>query len=805
MHNFLKDIRIGVRGLIKRPSFAAVAIITLALSIGANTSIFSVVNAVLLRALPFQNPHQLVSVSLSDSRKDLQGLAAYEYLAWKEKSTTFADLAAYSHDNFNLTGQGEPERISCAQATASLFTTLGVQPLRGRWFLAEEDRPGQNQVAIVSEGFWQHRMGRDESVIGKNLTLDNKQYTIVGIMPGNFRFPGDFEIWVPLALDPVRETQGNMFSLVEVVGRLKGSATTQQAQAELDVIARQAAAQMKEVPPSSPQVTPLHEQLVAGVRRTVLVLWGAVALVMMLSCANIANLMLSRTIARQREMAVRAAVGASRWRLIRQLLTEALVLGTAGGALGIVVAIWCTGAITSLVPIGFTSSVYDLHAIGLDWQVFGFSLGLSVLTSIVFGLAPALWASRTDLVKSLRDAGSSDVMSFGFRSLRGWLVVGELALAMVLLLSAGLLTRSFKHLSAINLGFDRENVLTARIGLPQSRYASDEQTVAFHKKLMERLEALPGVQSVGTINHTPLSGFDIIVFMGIEGQPQPDSKKDKPVGIGCVSRDYFRTLKIPLLSGRFYDDHDTGETSKVAIVNQAFASKYFPAGDVLGKRVGFGCEKGPCRTIVGVVGNVKQEGLTEEEAPEVYVPFSQMPFNGMTVFVRTTSDPLSLARSLRNEVFSIDKEQPIYDVKTLDQRVAETTNVSRSLMLLFSGLALLALVLALVGVYGIVSYSVSQRSREIGIRIALGAQSRDVLTLILKNGMALAVSGVAIGLIGAFSLTRFLTALLYGVTPTDRFTFVAISLSLLGIALIASLIPARRATKVDPLVALRCE
>ena len=806
MQNLIKDIRFAIRGLIKNPSFAAIAIITLALSIGANTSIFSVVNAVLLRALPFQDPGQLVSVASPPSAAGLEGLAAYEYLAWKERSGTFHDLAAYSHDNFNLIGLGEPERIPCARVTASLFTTLGVQPLRGRWFLAAEDQPGQNQVVIVSEGFWQRRFGRDEGLVGKSLNLDDTQYTVVGIMPGNFRFPGEFEIWMPLVLDPVKETRGNFFTLVDVVGRLKGDATPAQAQTELSLISRQATEKVKEpLPTSGLEIVPLHRQLVAGVRRTVLVLWGAVALVMLLACANVANLMLSRTIARQREMAVRAAVGASRWQLIRQLLTEAVVLGLTGGALGIVVAVWCTGAIASLVPTGFTSSVYDLNAIKLDWRVFGFSLGLSLLTSAVFGLAPALSASRPDLVKSLRDAAGSGLRSFGFRSVRGWLVVVEIALALVLLLAAGLLTRSFKHLTRIDLGFDRQNVLTARIGLPHSRYSTSVKTAAFYNQLTERLKALPGVQSVGAINHTPLSDFDIVAFTGVEGQPAPDQKRDKPLGIGFVSSDYFRTLKIPLVSGRYYDETDTAESQKTAIVNQAFVRKYFPNADALGKRVGFGCEDGLCRTIVGVVGNVKQESITDDVSPEIYVPFNQMPFNGMTLFVQTASDPLSLAKSLRSEVSAIDKEQPVYDVKSLEQRVGESIAVSRSLMLLFSGLALVALVLALVGVYGIVSYSVTQRTREIGIRIAVGARATDVLTLVLKNGMTLALAGVATGLAVAFVLTRFLTIFLFGVTSTDTVTFVVVSLSLLVVAVIASFIPARRATKVDPLIALRCD
>lgn len=806
MNNLFKDLRHGLRSLLRQPAFTVVAVITLALGIGANTAIFSLVNAVLLRALPFETPEQLVSVGKAAGQGGLPGLAGYEYLAWKEKSNSFEGLAAYTDNNFNMIGNGEPERISCAQVTASLFPTLGVQPLMGRTFLPEEDRRGQNQVAVVSEGFWQRRYGRDASLVGSTIQLDDKSYTVVGVMPSSFRFPGDFEIWLPLALDPIRETQGDYFSLVEVMGRLKPDVMAQQAQTELGRLSQQASTELKDpVPPAILEIHPLHQQLVVGVRLTLLVLWGAVGLVMLLACANVANLMLARTVARQREMAVRAAVGARRWQLVRQLLGESLILGIVGGALGLLLAVWGVSVIASLVPEGLASSVHNLNAIDLDWRVFGFTLAISLLMALVFGIFPALTGSRPDLLKVLRESSVRNLMSFGLRSMRGWLVVTELALALILLLGAGLLVRSFRQLTAVDLGFNRENVLMARINLPRSVYRTEPQTSDFHRQLIERVKALPGVESTGTINHTPLSGFGVIVFTGIENQPPPDREKDLPIGIGTVSPDYFRTLQIPLLSGRIYDERDRADAPKVAIVNQAFAQRYFPGGDVLGKRVGFGCEDGLCTTIVGVVGNVKQESITADVTPEIYVPFSQMPMNGMTLFVRTTGNPADLARALRSEVFAIDRNQPVFNLKTLDQRVVETIAVSRSLMLLFSGFALLALVLACVGIYGIVSYSVSQRTREIGIRMALGARAVDVLRLVLKNGMTLVLSGIVIGVAGALVLTRFLATLLFGVTPTDTLTFVVVSLVLISVALIACLIPARRATRVNPLEALRYE
>jgi putative ABC transport system permease protein len=811
VNNLLKDLRHSIRSLLRHPGFTAVAVITLTLAIGVNTTIFSVVNAVLLKALPFREPQQLVSVHKVQDGGGLPGIAAYQYLAWKDRNNTFDDLAAFSDDNFNLTGNGEPERISCARVTASLFTTLGVQPVRGRFFLPEEDKIGANGVAIVSEGFWQRRYGRDEAILQSSLTLNNKPYTIVGVMPAGFRFPGEFDVWLPLALDPIKETQGNMFSLLEVVGRLKPPADAQAAQTELSLIARQASEEGTEGkeprPLATVAVAPLHQQLISGVRLTVLVLWGAVGLVMLVACVNVASLMISRTLARQREMAVRAAVGARRWQLIRQLLTESVVIGLAGALFGLLVALWGTRAIATLVPEGFTTSVYDLNNIRIDWRVFAFTLGLSVFTGIVFGLAPALTASRPDLIKALRTSRSYGLMSFGLRSFRGWLVVAELALAVVLLLGAGLLVRSFNKLVAIDLGFDRENVLTARLNLPRSNYSKDAQTIAFQQQLLQRVKSLPGVESAGTINHTPLNGFGIIGFTPIEGIPPPDPKKDPAIGVGSVSPDYFRTMKIPLLSGRQYDERDGAGTPKVAIANEAFARRYFPKGDVLGKRVGFGCTEAEdlCRTIVGVVGNIRQESLTDEMAAELYLPSSQMPMNGVTLLVRTTVDPLTVTTAVRNEVLAIDKNQPIFDVKTLDQRVNDAVAVTRSLMVLFTAFALLALVLGAVGIYGIVSYSVTQRTHEIGIRMALGARAGNVLSLILRNGLTLVLTGIAIGIAGALALTRFLTTLLFGVTPTDSMTFVVVSAIFFLIAMIASLIPALRATKVDPLVALRYE
>jgi len=799
-----KDLRYSIRTLLRRPAFTVVAILTLALGIGANTAIFSVVNTVLLRTLPFQKPEQLVSVGKSASSEGLPGLAAYEYLAWSEKSRDFESMAAYSSDNFNLTGQGQPERVSGGQVTASFFATLGVPALRGRAFLPDEDKPGKGQAVIIGESYWQRRFGRDESIIGRSLLLDDKSYVVVGVMPRSLRFPNEYDLWVPLVLDPVRETKGDWFTLVEVIGRLKPDVSTEHARSELNLLSQQSVPKSGEkLEASTLEVLPLHQFLVMGVRRTVLLLWAAVGLVMLLACVNVASLMLSRAAARQREMAVRAAVGARRWQLVRQLLIESVVLGISAGVFGILIAFWCRGIIASLVPEGFTSAVHDLNASGMDWRVFAFTLVLSVVTGIVFGLVPAVTASKPNLVRTFRDSGAGAILGFGLRSVKGWLVIVELALAMVLLLSAGLLVRSFNQRLAIDLGFSRDNILTLRLDLPRSKYSTPAQVNNFHHELLDRVKALPGVESAGIMSHKPLSGFGIIAFMGIEGHAQLDRKQEKPVGVGAVSSDYFRTLKIPLLSGRFYDDRDVADSQKVAIVNQAFARHYFGASEAVGKHVGFGCKEDLCRTIVGVVGNVRQEGLTDEAVPELFMPSAQMTMNSTTLLIHASTEPLSLTNTVRDQVLAIDRNQPIYDVRTMEQRVMEVLSVSRALMFLFSAFALLALILAAVGIYGLVSYSVSQRTHEIGIRIALGAQRGHVWRLILRTGVILALSGIGIGVAGAIALTRFLTSLLYGVTATDTMTFVIVSVALFAIAIAACLIPARRATRVEPLIALR--
>jgi putative ABC transport system permease protein len=811
MDSIIKDIRYALRTLMMRPAFTFVAVLTLGLGIGANTAIFSVVNAVLLQALPYPAPEQLVSIKKSPNAGGIPGLAAYEYLAWRDRSKSFAEVAAYSDDNFNLTGLGEPERISCAQVTASLFPLLGVQPVQGRVFSQEEDRPAAAGAIVVSEGFWQRRYGRNPAMVGSAVTLNDKKYTIVGVLPASFRFPGEYEIWMPMALDPVVENRGETFTLIDVAARLKPGISIQGAQADIGLILQQVSeqsqAQGKEaLPRAIVDVTPLHRELVAGIRRTVLVLWGAVGLVLLIACANVASLMLARTLGRQREIAVRAAVGARRWQLIRQLLTESVLLGLAGGVLGVLLAMWSTNALASLIPTELANTINNFKGIAINRQMLVFTVLVSIGTGIIFGLAPALSSSRPDLVKTLREGAGYAVSGFGWRSLRGWLVVAELALALVLLLSAGLMIKSFARLSNVETGFNKDKVLTARINLPRSRYGAPAKTAAFYKDLVKSVQLMPGVEVAGAISHTPLKGFSQIRVFRIEGQPDPVDRHERMIPVGLVTPDYFRTLEIKRLSGRDFDEHDTPAGNPVTIVNEEFARKFFPNDNPIGKRVSAGCPKDElCREIVGVVGNIRQNSLTEAVSPEIYLSYQQSPGNGMTIVLRSNGNPANLAGSLRSEVSAIDSSQPVYDVKALSQRVDEAMASTRSLMFLFGGFATLALVLATVGIYGVVSYSVGRRTREIGIRMALGAQAHDVLRLVIKNGMTLTLIGVLIGLGGAFALTRLLATLLFGVPPTDPGTFLMVSMMLTAVALVACYIPARRAAKVNPIIALRDE
>ncbi len=807
MERLWQDVRYATRVLMKKPGFAAVAVLTLALGIGANTAIFSVVNAVLLRPLPYRDPARIFAINKAAMGKGLPGIAAFEYFDWRDQSEAFEQIAGYSTDNFNLTGGDEPERITVARVTANLFPLLGVQPISGRVFMPEEDAPGHGQVVVVSQGFWQRRYGGDPGLIGQTITLNDKTYTVVGIMPASFRFPQTFEIWMPLALDEAAEKTGDTFSLLEIVARIKPQISIERAQADLNTIEDRVAEKFPGMLENTRiEVVPLHAHLVGEIRPALLLLLGAVCFVLLIACANVANLLLARASSRQKEIAIRSALGARRSDIMRQLLTESIMLALAGGALGILLALWGVDLLLSGMPGNIANSLPGIKDVGIDRQVLGFTLFVSILTGIFFGLAPALIASKPNLNETLKEGGGKTAFqSRSLLSLRSLLVVSELALALVLLIGAGLMIKSFARLLDVKPGYNPENVLTLRVDLPRNRYADSAKVSSFYQQVLEKTRSLSGVKSVGAISHVPLNGFNMIAYFNIEGVPKLEPAKDRPIGVGAVNADYFRAMQIPLLQGRELTDSDAEGSPRVALINEAMARRFFPDQNPLGKRISYGCGDELCRTIVGVVGDVRQDGWTEEAGPEIYVPYAQRPTRSMTLLVRTDADPLSLAASVRSQVFAVDSDQPVADVKTLEERISDAVAQPRLIMLLLGVFGALALILATVGVYGVMSYTVTQRTREIGIRMALGASARDVLRLIVRQVAIFCFVGVSAGLVGAFALTRLMESLLFGVSATDPSIFILISVILIGVALGASFIPARRATKVDPMVALRYE
>lgn len=807
MDNIIQEIRYAVRMLIKTPGFTAVAIIVLALGIGANTTIFSVVNAVMFEGLPYSQPERIVKFNRVVTKGGLPGIAAYEYLEWREGSDLFEQISAYSSDNFDLTGDGDPVRIACGQVTANFFPLLGVQPLQGRVFTEEEDSPGQNQVAVISEGFWKRRFGANPETVGNTITLNDKLYTVIGIVPDSLRFPEPYEIWLPMALDPIQERGDEQWSLIELIGRTSNSASIEGAQTSVDSISARLAEKHPDRPTanSKTQLIPLHDHLIGDIRQPLFLLFGAVGFVLLIACANVANLMLARGAAREREIAIRAALGAGRWQIIRQLIIESLMLSLAGGAVGILLAMWSTDIIALGMPDELTRTLPGINQIGINTTVMGFTIAASILTGILFGIAPAMTVSRPDMSRALKEGGHGSTGRFGLGSLRGWLVVAEVALALMLLVGAGLLTRSFSRLMNVESGFNSEGVLTMRIQMPRSRYTTGQKRGEFTNRLLEQVRSLPEVQSAGVINHNPFTSTDMMGFFQIEGHPPLDREQEQSIPVGLVSPDYFATLRIPLLSGRMFTDQDKDGSPEVAIVNESFARRFFPDTDAVGKRIGWGCERDLCRTIVGVVGDTRQSEIIEPPRPEIFSPYSQGSVRSVTLLARTSGDPRALVGAVRSQVSLIDKNLPVSDVKTMQERVSESVARQRSMMFMFGAFAVIALALSAVGIYGVMSYTVSQRSREIGIRMALGAGQSNILKLVIGQGMVMTIAGLAGGLAGALALTRLMESLLYEVSATDTMTFAAISSVLFITSLVACLMPARRAVKVDPCQVMRYE
>ncbi len=814
METLWHDLRYGWRTLWRHPGITSVAVIALALGIGANSAIFSVVNAILLKPLKVPHPERMVSLTENRNGETFGStVAPSNFIAWRERNQVFEEMAAFAGQSHNLLGGDAPEQLNATRISASLFPLLSIQPALGRNFLPEEDKAGRERVAILSHNLWQRRFNSDPNVINRSMSLSGNDYRIVGVMPAGFEFPNaDSELWTPMAIhDGAVEGMGGR--IIQVLARLKPNVTLDEAHAQMNSIAQQLAQERPDFNAGwGVQLTPLRELVVGNVRRSLLVLLGAVSFVLLIACANVANLLLTRAARRQREIAIRIALGASRLRLVRMLLTESMLLALLGGALGLLLAVWGVDGLLALAP----GNLPRVEEIGIDRSVFGYTLAVSLLTGIIFGLAPALQASKPNLNELLKEGVRSSPAGFGRDRLRNLLVVTEVALSLVLLIGAGLLMRSFVRLQNVDPGFDPQNVVAMRTSLPDEKYAEDKQVVGFYRQAIERIRRLPNVKQAGAIHVLPWTGENSGRYFHPEGKPLPKAGEEATYNYRIVTPGYFETMSIPILKGRDFTFEDTAQSAGVVIVNEAMARLFWPGDEAVGKRVKHrGRETDPWFTVAGVVGNVRHHWIGDSTQPEIYFSYAQVPLldsrtierhrRSMQIVIRGDGDPLSIVPAARREVAGLDPELPLFNIKTMDERLGYSLVRPRFNTLLMGIFAVVALVLAAVGLYGVMSYTVAQRTHEIGIRIALGARRSDVLMLVLKQGLALILAGVAIGLVAAFALTRFMSALLYDLSARDPYTFAAISLLLIAIALLACYIPARRATRVEPTVALRYE
>jgi predicted permease len=819
MENLWHDARYGFRMLVKNPGFTAVAVLALALGIGVNSSIFSVVNALLLRPIPFKDSDRLVIMWNHYPGLDIaqDWLSPGEYFDIKSQSEALEDVAIASGRSFNLTGTDAPQRVDGARVSSSLFSLLSATPAYGRVFLPEEDEPGKPLTAIISHQLWASRFGSNPDLVGKPITLNGQAATVVGIMPANFSLSkevmptvagverADVILPLPFNAEDMRDHGSDNYN---ILARLKPGVTPAGAQSEMDAIVARLKEQYPDnYPPASGftvSVIPLLEQVVGDIRLALLVLLGSVTFVLLIACANVANLLLARAASRQKEIAIRMAVGAGRLRLIRQLITESLMLALAGGGLGLLIAVWSLDGLRALSP----GNVPRIDEISVDGRVLAFTFAVSLLTGIFFGLAPSLKASQVDLNETLKEGGRSSLGGPRGRRIRNLLVVAEIALSLVLLVGAGLLIRSFVALQKVNPGFSAQNLLTLRLSTAGPGYSKPDSRAAFFGQVWERLEKLPGVQSAGGVSVLPLGPGVSWGSIWVEGYTPAPGENDIQSDQRIASPDYFRTMQIPLIKGRAFDGHDSKDSQKVAIIDESFARRYWPGEDPIGKRLkrgGPGSEA-PWLTVVGVAGQVKQYSL-DADSPRIafYTPHSQEPSSQMYIVVRAASNPETLVGAVTAEIRAMDPDLPVYNVATMQGRMSDSLARRQFSTLLLGLFAALALVLAAVGIYGVMAYSVNQRTHEIGIRIAIGAQSSDVLRLVIWQGLTLALMGVGAGLAAAFLLTRMMRSLLYGVSATDPATFAVISLILMAVALAASALPARRAAKVDPMVTLRYE
>ena len=819
MQTLLQDLRYGLRMLASHAGFTIVAVLTLALGIGANTAIFSVINGVLLQPLPYRDPGRLVIMGERTPEFDMMSVSYPNFLDWQRESRSFESLGALRWTAYDLTGSGTPEHLDGKMVSAGFFSTLGIRPLLGRDFEAQEDHVGANGVAMISGGLWKRHFGARADAIGKPITLSGQAFTVIGVIPADFRLLDTADVYTLLGqCDDVLVRSRETHPGLRVVGRLKPGVTRDQAQADMNNVA----AQLAQTYPKSNahhgvNLRPLAQEIVGDVRPALLVLLGAVGFVLLIACANVANLLLARSTARRREMAIRAAMGASQGRMIRQLLTESVLLSLAGGALGLLLARWGTQAVVAAIPGGLPR----MENIGVDTWVLAFTAALSVATGVIFGLVPALQVSRLDLHTTLQEGSRGS--TGGQNRLRSVLVVGEVAASLVLLIGAGLMLKTMWRLSRVGPGFNPRNLLTFSVGLSPANRATPDRIRTTYRELAEGIQALPGVQAAGTVDDLPLSGSDDELPFWVSGRPRPSSQSEMLWALNYdVSPGYLRAMDIPLLRGRFLSDADIKGSAPVMVIDEVMAKSLFPQQDPIGQGIriavpeGFGPGLDGPIEIVGVVGHVKHFGLATDASSkiqyQVYLPFVQLPdqimpmiATGMTMTVRTTVDPLSIVSAVRRQVSEQGGDQPVFGVQTMEQIVSDSVAGRRFSMLLLGVFACLALVLAAVGIYGVISYTANQRTHEIGIRMALGAERTDVLRLVVGDGLRLSLLGVGAGLAAALGLTRLMSSMLYGVRPTDIVTFAAVSLLLAGVAILASYVPARRATKVDPMVALRYE
>ena len=811
MESIIKDIRYGVRGLLKHPGFTGIVVITLALGIGASTAIFSVVDNVLLRRLPYRNAERIVAIEEFNSEGTRGQVTSANFLDWRAQNTVFEQLTAIKTTTSNLALSDHAERIDLAQTNANFFDVLGVIPQYGRLFIPQDEQAGHDPVVVVSNTLWQRRFGSDPSLVGKPITLDGRNYTVIGITPPGFEYPKKTELWVPpLRLVPelyanqdVTQTRG--MGYLSAIALLKPGVSLKQAAAEMETIT----ARLRQQYPNTNnrrfnRVVSLHDDLIGDTNKVLWLLLGAVTFVLLIGCANVANLLLASGAARQKEMAIRTALGASRWRVMRQLFTESTILALTGGAVGVLVAFWGLAAITRLLPANFPR----LNEIHLDLRILGFTFAASILTGILFGLAPALQVSHRDVQESIRETGRGASGSRRQNRFRQALIVGEVALCVVLLAGAGLLFRSFLRLQSVNTGFVAEQVLTARLTPSGTNFTQQADFNKFYTQVLEKLSAVPGVTDAGIINNLPLDSGPTTGFR-VEGRPITTPDKWPMVNYRTVSPNYFRAMSIPVVQGRAYTDRDNLSAPLVMIINQQTAREIFPDENPIGKRITFGNtdqNKQPVWfEIVGVVADVRSLELREESQPEIYFSSLQDYWPAMSLVVRATVEPSSLAGSVRQVVNEVDKSVPVSEVKTMEHVVSESITQPRFNLFLLGLFGTVAMLLSAAGIYGVTAYTVTQRTHELGIRLALGAQVGDVLKMILGQGMAVIGVGLVLGLVAAFWLMRLLRSLLFGVGENDLLTFVAITFVLLIVALIACYIPARRATKVDPLEALRAE